>query len=212
MVLHLHETEKDKYYNLVVPKDNLYFDGHFGSFAEMINWTNNIYKEQHSLGITLYHRAATKRFGKKYDYVIEFFPAPPDTVQLAKDAEEIKQRQDSYAAADTTITDNLRRFPVSFIGDNVSDVKKFDVVLNKGDKYQIFTTYNGNVSKTRNISAVLTDADGNICGRQVPFISSRNEVIIFDCQETGKYTISVYSKYGEETTGLCALRLVRKEE
>jgi hypothetical protein len=212
MALRLHETKTDKYYDLIVPTQNLYFDGRFGDFAEMIKWKDNISYREHSLGITLYHRAAAKRFGNKYDYVIEFFLAPPDTAQIASDTEEIKRRQDAYAAADTTITDNLRRFPVSFTGGNVSDINKFKVILNKGEKYQIFTTYNGEASRTKEISAMLTDAEGNICGRQVPFISRKNEVIIFDCQKTGNYTISVYSKYGEETTGLCALRLVRKEE
>ncbi len=110
----------------------------------------------------------------------------------------MKGNQDKYGR-----TVQLKDFPIDFKGQNVSSVDKFHVTLNKGIHYLFRVTRDSDASGQ--ITATLTDANGNEVPTTIREENQDKYVFIFSCEQTGTYHLNMFSKNGQETRGTCTL-------
>lgn len=110
----------------------------------------------------------------------------------------MKGNQDKYGR-----TVQLKDFPIDFKGQNVSSVDKFHVTLNKGIHYLFRVTRDSDASGQ--ITATLTDANGNEVPTTIREESQDKYDFIFSCEQTGTYHLNMFSKNGQETRGTCTL-------
>lgn len=97
----------------------------------------------------------------------------------------------------------LKDFHIDFKGQNVSSVGKFQTTLNKGTHYLFRVTRDSDASGQ--ITAILTDANGNVVPTTIREESQDKYDFIFSCEQTGTYYLNMFSKNGQETRGTCTL-------